>query len=73
MAGGYLKREFVFCWKLTPRLKADPLEWPLIMLGDGPLHEEVLHMIQDQGILGVQLPGFVSESERHTTPRKLNG
>ena len=24
------------------RLKADPQEWPLTMLGDGPLREEVL-------------------------------
>ena len=47
------------------RLKADPQEWPLIMLGDGPLREEVLHTIQEKGIQGVKLPGFVSESERH--------
>ena len=46
------------------RLEAHPQEWPLTMLGDGPLREEVLDVIQDQGILGVQLPGFVSESER---------
>ena len=52
------------------RLKADPKEWPLTMLGDGPLREEVLDIIQDQGILGVQLPGFVSESERHLYTRE---
>ena len=52
------------------RLKADPQEWPLTMLGDGPLREEVLDIIQDQGILGVQLPGFVSESERHRYTRE---
>ena len=46
------------------RLKANPQEWPLTMLGDGPLREEVLDVIKDQGILGVHLPGFVSESER---------
>ena len=46
------------------RLKADSNEWPLTMLGDGPLREEVLLTIQDKGIKGVHLPGFVSESER---------
>ena len=51
------------------RLGADPQEWPLTMLGDGPLREGVLDIVQDQGILGVQLPGFVSESERHRYTR----
>ena len=52
------------------RLKADPREWPLIMIGDGPLRQEVLHTIQEQGIQGVQLPGFVSESERQRYTRE---
>ena len=46
------------------RLNANPQEWPLTMLGDGPLREEVLDILKNQGILGVHLPGFVSESER---------
>jgi glycosyltransferase involved in cell wall biosynthesis len=52
------------------RLEADAKEWPLTMLGDGPLREQVLHTIQQQGIQGVQLPGFVSESERHRYTRE---
>ena len=52
------------------RLKADPKEWPLTMIGDGPLREEVLRTIQEKGIQGVQLPGFVSESERHRYTRE---
>ena len=52
------------------RLKADPHEWPLTMVGDGTLRKEVLHKIQDQGIQGVQLPGFVSESARHRYTRE---
>jgi glycosyltransferase involved in cell wall biosynthesis len=52
------------------RLKADPQEWPLIMIGDGPLRGEVLHTIKEKGIQGVQLPGFVSESERHRYTRE---
>ena len=52
------------------RLEADPQEWPLTMLGDGPLREEVLHTIQEQGIQGVQMPGFVNESERQRYTRE---
>ena len=40
------------------------------MLGDGPLRVEVLRTIQERGIQGVQLPGFVSESERHRYTRE---
>ena len=52
------------------RLKADPVEWPLTMLGDGPLREEVLYTIQQKGIKGVILPGFVSESQRQRYTRE---
>ena len=52
------------------RLKADPQDWPLTMIGDGPLRKEVLHTIQDKGIESVKLPGFVSESERHSYTRE---
>ena len=56
--------------KAYSRLKADPQEWPLTMLGDGPLREEVLNTIQEKGIQGIQLPGFVSESQRHQYTRE---
>ena len=52
------------------RLEADTNEWPLTMLGDGPLRKEVLHMIRGKKIQGVRLPGFVSESERHRYTRE---
>jgi len=52
------------------RLEVDPKEWPLTMIGDGPLREEVLQTIQEKGIQGVQLPGFISESERYGFTRK---
>ena len=51
------------------QVSANPFTWPLVMVGDGPLRKEVLATIQDQGIQGVQLPGFVSESERHRYTR----
>ena len=52
------------------KLRLDPTEWPLTMLGDGPLREEILSTIQKKRIQGVQLPGFVSESERHRHTRE---
>ncbi|MDG0964327.1 MAG: glycosyltransferase family 4 protein, partial [Opitutales bacterium] len=52
------------------RIKADPKEWPLTMVGDGPLREEVLATIQEKGIQGVHLPGFISESDRHCYTRE---
>ena len=52
------------------RLQANPKEWPLVIIGDGPLREEVLRTIQDKGIQGVQLPGFVSESVRQRYTRE---
>ena len=51
------------------KLKTNPKEWPLTMLGDGPLREEVFATIEEQSIEGVQMPGFVSESERHSYTR----
>ena len=52
------------------RIQVNPQEWPLTMLGDGPLREEVLSAIKNRGIQGVHLPGFVSESERHRYTRE---
>ena len=45
-------------------LEADPQDWPLTILGDGPLRKEVLRKVQGKRTKGVKLPGFVSESER---------
>ena len=56
--------------KAYAKLKTNPKEWPLTMLGDGPLRYEVLRTIQEKGIQGVKLPGFVSESERHRYTRE---
>ena len=78
----YRRKGFLFIGRWVPnkgirilleayaRIKADPQEWPLTMLGHGPLLEEVLRTIQNKGIQGVHLPGFVSESERHRYTRE---
>ena len=52
------------------QVSANPDTWPLVMLGDGPLRKEVMATIKKKGIQGVQLPGFVSESERHRYTRE---
>lgn len=52
------------------QVSANPFTWPLVMVGDGPLRKEVLATIQKKDIQGVQLPGFVSESERHRYTRE---
>ena len=52
------------------QVSANPFTWPLVMVGDGPLRKEVLATVKKKGIQGVQLPGFVSESERHRYTRE---
>ena len=47
----------------------NPHLWPLTLVGDGPLRDEVLKLISDKLIKGVRLTGFVSEAERHRYTR----
>ncbi|MBT3668128.1 MAG: glycosyltransferase family 4 protein [Opitutae bacterium] len=51
------------------RVSPDPDIWPLTLVGDGPLRDEVSQLISDKLIKGVKLTGFVSESERHRYTR----
>lgn len=44
--------------------KFDPEEWPLTILGDGPLKPVVLDLIQELGLTGVRMPGFVDDSQK---------
>ena len=50
--------------KAYHRLAPNPDTWPLILLGDGPLRQEVERFVKESGTRGVQLLGFVSEEER---------
>lgn len=52
------------------RLSPSPNIWPLILIGDGPLRCEVETIIKEKNILGVSMPGFVSEKERQTYTRQ---
>ncbi len=56
--------------KAYKKLNVNQNDWPLTILGDGPLRSEVLETIKKEEIQGVQLPGFVSESERHRYTRE---
>jgi glycosyltransferase involved in cell wall biosynthesis len=52
------------------RLSPDPNLWPLVLLGDGPLHPQVDRIVKEKNIQGVVMPGFVSEKERHRYTRE---
>ncbi len=41
-----------------------PEKWPLHLMGDGPLREPILKMIKERRIRGIQVHGFVSETEK---------
>lgn len=51
--------------KAYQKLSPNNEEWPLTLLGDGPLRKQIMKIIEDEKIRGVNLPGFVSESERN--------
>lgn len=44
--------------------KFDPEEWPLTILGDGPLKPTVLRLIQELGLRGLRMPGFVDDASK---------
>ena len=52
------------------QISPDPELWPLILVGDGPLRTEVQRIISSKKIKGIQLPGFVSEADRHRYTRE---
>ena len=52
------------------QISPDPELWPLILVGDGPLRDEIQNIIVSKKIKGIQLPGFVSESDRHRFTRE---
>lgn len=42
----------------------DNPDWPLTILGDGPLHDRVHGLIEKTGVENVSLPGFVSDKTK---------
>jgi glycosyltransferase involved in cell wall biosynthesis len=47
----------------------DRAEWPLILLGDGPLRPEIEEMIEQESIEGVDIRGFVDTDTRNEVMR----
>ena len=43
----------------------DKSKWPLTLLGDGPLMQEVLALINRESIQGVEIAGFLPDKERN--------
>jgi glycosyltransferase involved in cell wall biosynthesis len=78
----YQRKGFLFIGRFVPnkgirillraylKISPDPDSWPLTLIGDGPIHEEVKKMISANKISGVKLTGFVSENERHRYTRE---
>jgi glycosyltransferase involved in cell wall biosynthesis len=56
------------------RARLNPLQWPLVLVGDGPLRPKIQSLIADQGVAGVEMTGFIddqSKSKRLASARWL--
>ena len=42
----------------------DSQEWPLVLLGDGPLKPTILAMVDELGIKSIEMPGFVDADSK---------
>ncbi len=42
----------------------DPIQWPLILIGDGPLRPKVQSLITSYGVKGIEMPGFVDDETK---------
>ncbi len=46
------------------RSQLDPAQWPLTLIGDGPLRPKILSLITSYGVRGVELPGFIDDRQK---------
>jgi glycosyltransferase involved in cell wall biosynthesis len=46
------------------RAKLDPLQWPLILVGNGPLRAKIESLIKDLGVQGVEITGFIDDQSK---------
>jgi glycosyltransferase involved in cell wall biosynthesis len=46
------------------RAQLDPVQWPLTLVGHGPVKPLVHSLIQKSGVKGVETPGFLEEKEK---------
>ena len=75
------RRGFVFVARWIPnkgidflveayaQARLDCKEWPLVLLGDGPLRPMIEARIRDEKIEGIEIRGFVPEAERNEAIR----
>jgi glycosyltransferase involved in cell wall biosynthesis len=48
----------------------DPEQWLLHLLGDGPLRPKIEARVKELGLLGVDMPGFITEQEKSERIRR---
>ena len=46
------------------RAQLDPVQWPLILIGDGPLRPKVEALVKELGLKGVEMPGFIDDQSK---------
>jgi len=46
------------------KAQLDPEQWPLVLIGDGPLRPKVESLIRDLELKGVEMPGFVDDQTK---------
>ncbi len=46
------------------RARLDPVQWPLVLIGDGPLKAKVQSLIQELNVQGVETPGFIDDKNK---------
>jgi len=44
--------------------RLDPAQWPLTLIGDGPLRPKILSLIEQLKVGGVQMPGFIDDAAK---------
>lgn len=48
------------------RAQLDPVQWPLILIGNGPLRPKVEQLIKDLDVKGVEILGFIDDDSKGT-------
>jgi len=46
------------------RAQLDPIQWPLILIGNGPLRPKIELLIKDLGVKGVEMTGFIDDQSK---------